>query len=373
MIKTISRPDVAVIVLTRNAGELWAEWLAAIQCQTVQAGHYVVIDSSSEDQTVTLARQAGWVVHTIHPSQFNHGGTRQLAAECCPDADLLVFLTQDAILKQPDSLATILAHFVDEHVGMAYGRHLPRADAGWLERHARGFTYPALMSVRDRSSFKTLGYRAAFASDVYAVYRTRALRSIGGFPDHIIVSEDSYVAARLLLAGWKCVYAADSTVEHSHRYTLWQTFRRYFDIGVFHASEQALLRTCGAPPDHEAGAYVRSLIAYLQQHCVWLLPFAALQTLVRLMGFKLGKRYQQLPIGLCCWISLQKAYWQTNWTPPAIKWQPVGVIGFLTEETVKDLRKVSVSPRIPRFFVTPTVNGVVSGVGVDRQKQTEVD
>ena len=373
MIKKISRPDVAVIVLTRNAGGLWSEWLAAIQHQTVQAGYYLVVDSSSEDQTVPQAQQAGLVIHRIHPCQFNHGGTRQLAVELCPDADFVVFLTQDAILKQPDSLATLLAHFTDENVGMAYGRHVPRVNAGWLERHARGFTYPLSVSVRDRNSFKTLGYRAAFASDVYAVYRTRALRSIGGFPEHIIVSEDSYVAARLLLAGWKCVYAADSTVEHSHHYTLWQTFRRYFDIGVFHASEQALMRTCGTPPDREAGTYVRSLIAYLRQHCAWLLPFAALQTIVRLLGFKLGKRYQQLPLSVCRWISVQKAYWQSAGEQAVLKLQPAVSAGFLTVETVKDLRNHSVSPRISRFFVTPTVNGVVSVVGEDRQKQTEVD
>ncbi len=133
-----------------------------------------------------------------------------------------------------------------------------------LECHARGFTYPATSSVRDRDSFKTMGYRAAFASDVYAVYRASALRSIGGFPQHIIVSEDSYVAARLLLAGWKAVYSAESTVEHSHRYTLLQIFRRYFDVGVFHASEQPLMQAVGAP-DREAGTYVRSLIRYLYE------------------------------------------------------------------------------------------------------------
>lgn len=304
------RPDVAVIVLTRNAGRLWPEWLDAIQQQTVEAGRYLVIDSMSADHTAELAQAAGLEVLHIHPQDFSHGGTRQLAVELCPDAELLVFLTQDAILKQPDSLATILQQFdADPRVGMAYGRHLPRADADLLECHARGFTYPAQSSVRERDSFHTLGYRAAFSSDVYAVYRARALRSIGGFPHHIIVSEDSYVAARLLLASWKAVYSADSTVEHSHSYSLWQTFRRYFDVGVFHACEQPLMRMVGAP-DREAGAYVRSLISYLYQRRKRLLPLAALQTLVKLVGFRLGKRYQSLPPTVCRVLSVQKAYWR---------------------------------------------------------------
>lgn len=312
----VTRPDVAVIVLTRNAGRLWPEWINAIRQQTIEAGRYLVIDSMSSDHTAELARVAGMEVIRIAPQDFNHGGTRQWAVELCPDADLLVFLTQDAILKQPDSLEFILRHFEeDEKVGMAYGRHLPRPDAGLLERHARGFTYPAQSSIRDRESFRQMGYRAAFSSDVYAVYRAKALRSIGGFPQHIIVSEDSYVAARLLLAGWKAAYSADSTVEHSHRYSLWQTFRRYFDVGVFHACEQPLMLMVGAP-DREAGAYVRSLIGYLTQRRKLLLPLAALQTLVKLLGFRLGKRYHKLPRGLCERISIQKAYWQQGNASP---------------------------------------------------------
>ncbi|SDZ74309.1 MAG: glycosyltransferase family 2 protein [Candidatus Thiothrix putei] len=308
MTTIISRPDVAVIVLTRNAGRLWPEWIKAIQHQTVQAGRYLVIDSMSDDHTADLAVAAGLAVQCIHPRDFSHGGTRQLAAELCPDAAFLVYLTQDAVLKQVDSLEKLLRHCDDEQVGMTYGRHLPRANADALECHAREFTYPAIVSVRDRESFKTLGYRAAFASDVYAVYRASALRSIGGFPQHIIVSEDSYVAARLLLAGWKTVYAADSTVEHSHHYSLIQIFRRYFDVGVFHAAEQPLMQAVGLP-DREAWVYVRSLITYLSKRRKWLLPLAALQTLVKLIGFRLGKRYDKLPRVVCKMISVQRAYW----------------------------------------------------------------
>lgn len=309
MKKIIERPDVAVIVLTRNAGRLWPEWIRAMQAQTVRAGRYLVIDSMSEDHTAALAITAGMEVYYIHPHDFSHGGTRQLAAQLCPDAELLVYLTQDALLKQEDSLQTLLQQLdEDERIGMAYGRHLPRPGAGLLERHARDYTYPPKSSMRDRESFRSLGYRAAFASDVYAVYRAGALRSIGGFPQDIIVSEDSYVAARLLLAGWKTVYSAESTVEHSHQYSLMQIFRRYFDIGVFHASERPLMQAVGSP-DKESGRYVRSLIRYLYCRNKWLLPFAAVQTLVKLIGFKLGKRYRKLPLLLCKLVSVQKAYW----------------------------------------------------------------
>lgn len=308
MIKKISRPDVAVIVLTRNAGALWSEWIKGIQQQTVQAGRYLVVDSSSTDQTAQQALAAGLEVYSIAADTFNHGGTRQLAAELCHGAEYLIFLTQDAILDEPDSLELLLAQLVDAKVGMAYGRHIPHPYASLIEKHARSYTYPEASAVRSKADLDELGFRAAFSSDVYAAYRASALRSIGGFPEHIIVSEDSYVSARLLLAGWKVVYSAESSVRHSHQYSLLQIFRRYFDIGVFHASEATLLRGIGKP-DKEAWVYVRSLISYLSERRKRLLWLAALQTLVKLMGFRVGKLYQYLPAQWCQRISLQKAYW----------------------------------------------------------------
>lgn len=323
-IGTIDRPDVAVVVLTRNAGQLWSACLSGIHQQTVRAGRYLVIDSCSEDNTAQQAIAAGMDVYVIDPRDFNHGGTRQLALELCPDATFIVYLTQDAILEQQDSLQQLLAQFADERVAMAYGRHVPHEQAGLIEKHARSFTYPAQSAHRTRSDFAKLGFRAAFSSDVYACYRSSALRSVGGFPRDVIVSEDSYVTACLLMAGWTTAYAADSEVRHSHQYSLRQVFQRYFDVGVFHAREAALLEGIGKP-DKEAGAYVHSLIAFLWARRPLLLPYAALLTLVKLLGFRLGKRYAKLPERLCRLISVQKAYWkaaeapeyQAGWLLPA--------------------------------------------------------
>ena len=310
----IKRPNVAVVVLTRNAGKLWPSWLEGIKKQSVRAGRYLVIDSCSTDGTAELAYAAGFEVLRINPQHFNHGGTRQLAVDLCPDADFIIYLTQDAVLEKSDSMACLLAEMEDNTVAMAYGRHMPRDEAGLIEKHARSFTYPKQSSVRSKKDFAQLGFRAAFSSDVYACYRVSALRSVGGFPTNIIVSEDSFVSAYLLLAGWRTVYSAESEVRHSHQYSLLQIFRRYFDVGVFHANEEALLQGIGKP-DKEAGLYVKSLIAFLNQRAKWLLPWAALQTFIKLVGFRLGKHHASLPQALCRLISVQRAYWgQQNHT-----------------------------------------------------------
>lgn len=77
------------------------------------------------------------------------------------------------------------------------------------------------------------------------MYRRSALEAVGGFPADVIGSEDAYVAARMLLAGWKVQYAASAQVYHSHDYRLMDEFHRYFDIGVFYGREPWIRQAFG--------------------------------------------------------------------------------------------------------------------------------
>ncbi len=339
------RDDVAVIVLTHNAGGLWGRWIQAIKQQTILAGKYLVIDSSSKDQTVAIAKQAKLEVFTIDADNFSHGGTRQLAAELCADAKYLVYLTQDAILTQHDSLEKLLKHFENPEIALAYGRHIPRKNASTLEKYARNFTYSANSSTRSIDDVKEHGFKAAFSSDVYAAYRVSALRTVGGFPKKIIVSEDSYVSARLLQAGWKIHYAAESEVEHSHQYNLLQIFCRYYDIGVFQATEKQLFDSIGNP-DSEGARFVKAQIRYLMKKNKWLIPHALIQTLVKYIAYKSGKRYEKLPKVLNKLFSAQKAYWNDdsiystaplnlNWVCVETESAPIAIKNKLTKNKLK--------------------------------------
>ena len=97
---------------TYNAGNLWNKWIKAYESQSVTADQVIVIDSSSSDDTVKLAKDAMFSVFSIPQSEFNHGGTRNQAVRFAENfADILVFMTQDAILASPDSLEKITSSF----------------------------------------------------------------------------------------------------------------------------------------------------------------------------------------------------------------------------------------------------------------------
>jgi rhamnosyltransferase len=271
----------------------------------------LVIDSSSLDGTDTLARNSGFRVIVIEQQYFNHGGTRQKAAACIPKADILIYLTQDAIPADPDSFKKILDVFNDPQIGAAYGRQLPRREAGPLEAHARYFNYPPDSEIRTFESRASLGIKAIFSSNSFAAYRRSALEQVGGFSGNAIVSEETIVFARLQMAGWKTAYVADATVIHSHGYTLAEEFSRYFDIGVGHERESWIEKFYPSAYG-EGRRFVVSEIKYLFPRYVHLIPLAILHTIAKAAGYKLGRLEAHLPIAVKRLLSAQKHFWNST-------------------------------------------------------------
>lgn len=300
----------AVIVPTLNAGHLWRDWWLALRAQTRRPGRVIVLDSQSCDDTATIAASAGAEVITVPHGQFNHGGTRGLAASIA-DEDVLVYMTQDAILASPDSLGCLLDALADEAVGAAYGRQLPRPQAGPIERHNRLFGYPASSHRVSPGGAHLRGIRGPFLSDSYTAYRRRALIECGGFPARAIVSEDMYVGARLLQHRWDLAYVAEATVFHSHAYSFAQELQRYFDIGAFYSEQKWLLEQFGSGSG-EGLRFVRSELAYLVRHAPWRIPDALLRTLIKFTGFKLGRHQRKLSPAWRLRLSGQKYYWRSD-------------------------------------------------------------
>ena len=131
---------------------------------------------------------------------------------------------------------------------------------------------------------------------------------VGGFPSNIIFGEDTYVAARMLLAGWKVAYAAEASCYHSHNYSIAEEFRRYFDIGIFHSQEKWFIRLLGKA-EGEGKKFVLSEFKYLLKKAPWLIPSAMLRTVVKLMGYKLGQMAHKLPSQIVKRLSMNKGYW----------------------------------------------------------------
>ena len=300
-----------LVLLTRNPGLLFNSWLDAFNALSFKPDTVLVIDSSSTDDTQEKVKAAGFDLLVIDKEDFNHGSTRRDAVVNNPNYELIVFMTQDAILSSPESFNNILAAFVDDSIAAVCGRQIPRPGAGYIEAHSRLYNYLSESSVRAFEDKAVLGVKTAFLSNSFAAYRRDALLKVGGFPGDVIFGEDMYVAAKLLMSGYKIAYAADACVFHSHNYSLRQEFNRYFDMGVFHAHETWIREEFGGA--EKAGMnYVISEMKYLAEHAFWLIPEGLLRTALRYMGFRLGLFERHIPVSIKRTLCMNKGYFKRS-------------------------------------------------------------
>jgi rhamnosyltransferase len=266
------------------------------------------IDSASTDQTTALAQSAGFEVMRIQRSQFNHGGTRQWAAEYLSDCRVIVFLTQDAIPATCNALAEIVRCFDDPTVAVAYGRQLPHKGATPIESHARLFNYGERSLKKDAAAVRQMGTKVFFCSNSFAAYSRSILLALGGFRRDLILGEDMEFAARAIKAGYANVYCTDAQVYHSHDYTVTQTVERYFDIGVFDRRNSWMREQFGSHTG-EGLRFILSELRYLANHAPSQIPRAVCQSAAKLLGYRLGRFERLLPIGLKRRLSMLPSYW----------------------------------------------------------------
>ncbi len=301
--------NIVCVVPTFNCSKLIDNLVKSLQYAD-KSIDFIFIDSSSQDGSYDLIKNMGFYVESIPSSQFNHGGTRQMIVQNNMHYDIFIFLTQDAFLKDVHSLPNLIKPFSDPNVGAVCGRQLPHADANPIARHAREFNYPEFSEVKTKSS--GFGMKTVFMSNSFAAYRATALVDAGGFPGHVILSEDMYVTAKMALKGWKIAYAGNACCFHSHNYTPWGEFKRYFDIGVFHGREPWIRQQFGGA-ESEGMRYVLSELKYIGLGKPGWLFRSILTSVLKFVGYRLGVLERYLPIRIKKFLSMHKRFWDSEY------------------------------------------------------------
>lgn len=302
-----TRPiSVGVAIVTLNAEREVEPALRAVLASSVVT-RCLVLDSSSTDGTVALVERLGAEVHVLPRAEFNHGATREKARKLLA-TDIVVLLTQD-VIPEDDFIAELIKPIQRGEVAVAYSRQLPHTGAGFFEAFPREFNYPAVSNVRSLADTARHGVYAFFCSDSSAAYSNEALAKIGGF-EPTLTNEDYFAVARLLRAGERIAYVAESRVRHSHRYTLGQEFRRYFDTGYVRA-ENGWVNELAGHAEGRGALFAKEMFARLGRQAPWLVPYALLQTGVKWLGYRVGYFSVRMPLWWCHWLSSQRYYWNS--------------------------------------------------------------
>jgi rhamnosyltransferase len=297
---------VSVIIPTLNGAEFIGALLASLREQSIVT-EQIIIDSASTDNTVAIARAWEAKVIQIRREDFDHGATRNRAVEEA-SGDPLVFMTQDALPLHRFVLERLVGALNAPNVAASYGRQVARDNASPPERFARKFNYPPESLIKTRDAIPRFGIKTFFFSNVCSSVRKEIFNRFGGFPEGVIMDEDMLFSVRAINEGFGIAYVSEAEVFHSHPYTLFQQFRRYFDIGVFFRDHADLFRY--NTMSDEGSRFVREEFRFLWKNNARLwVPYALIELICRYGGYKLGHHYPYIPQHVRRWMSLHRGFW----------------------------------------------------------------
>jgi rhamnosyltransferase len=233
---TQGRPEVSVIIPTRNAGPGFEEVLAAVRGQRSDLAYEVlVVDSGSSDGTPELARRHAARTLSIPRSEFNHGGTRNLGISEAR-GEFVAMIVQDAVPADESWLGALVENLAaDERVAGAYSRQIPRPDCNPFTRHGLETHYTNLPERREQAIGDLARYEALPPSrklELIAFDDVSSCIRRSAWERHpfrqLSFGEDLEWSERVLKAGYRIVYEPRSAVVHSHnRSAIYEMKRAY--------------------------------------------------------------------------------------------------------------------------------------------------
>lgn len=305
---------VDVIIPVYHPDEKLERLIDKLNIQTVKPEHVFFMQTltgnEQEDTRVReiLERAERAVITEVEKKDFDHGGTRNQGA-AMSKTEFMLFMTQDAVPEREDLIEQLLHAMEDKKVGTAYGRQLPDDKVGVIEHYTRQFNYPDVSSKKSKEDLPRLGIKTYFCSNVCAMYRKSVYEEMGGFVLHTIFNEDMIMAAHVIEAGCEIAYVAEAEVVHAHKYTYRQQFTRNFDLAVSQRQYRDIFD--GVKSESEGIKLVKDTMKYLFSHGKWyLVPDLIFQSGFKFLGYRMGKKYDRLPMWLVRKCSMNKAYWR---------------------------------------------------------------
>lgn len=229
---------ISVIIPVKNGESTLVNCLTAIKNQTIAENiEIIVLDTQSTDSSLQIAKTFGAKIIHIHPSDFNHGLTRNLGTQHA-NGELSYFTVQDAYLAEKDQLEKMVAHFSDKEVQAVVGMQAIPHDkdknpAKWFKRFTAPF--PEIRHFSPETPFKSLHVKQQFElsnwDNVNAMYRKSALQKIPFTKTNL--SEDWLWANAALHSGMKLVRDPSLLVYHYHHMFFSYAFRSVFVL-VYH-------------------------------------------------------------------------------------------------------------------------------------------
>ncbi|MBE5966075.1 MAG: glycosyltransferase family 2 protein [Lachnospiraceae bacterium] len=303
--------SVDVFIPTYHSDEKLERLLTMLYRQTIKPNRVIIlhtVEQEGQEQPLPTIPDSNISVIPIPKSSFDHGGTRKYGATLS-DADILLFMTQDAVPADEYLIENLLKPYENPRVSAAYARQLANDSSDIIEEFTRKFNYPKKSFVKSKADLDAMGIKTYFCSNVCASYRNDIYKELGGFVKKTIFNEDMIMAAGMIEAGYRIAYSAEAKVIHSHRYSYLQQFTRNFDLGVSHNQYSDIFRKVKS--ESEGIKLVKKTLRFLVDKKEFLLiPDLILTSGFKYLGYQMGLHYDILPEKFVLHCSMNKSYWR---------------------------------------------------------------
>ncbi len=222
------RSSVSVLLPTRRGGALCEQVIRRVREQrTERPVEVVAVDSGSSPDELAAMKRAGARVESIDPASFDHGLTRDLAAQRST-GDLLVFLNQDALPVGDDWLEQLLAPFdsADPPAAVQGAIHeFPLAELAARGRRRFFWESCGARFYFTGESREWIGRNGGIGfSTVHCAIARTAWQAVPFGPAAIL--EDKRWQAAAIARGMRIDTAPEAVVWHTHDYGLRDLARR---------------------------------------------------------------------------------------------------------------------------------------------------
>lgn len=299
---------VDVIIPTYHPDDRFQKTIEMLLQQTVLPDKIRIVNTEERFWKKEIQELSSKIVVThIKKQEFDHGASRNLGASDSK-ADVLLFMTQDAVPADELLIEHLLNYLQKEKTAAVYARQLPNENCSDVERYTRDFNYGEKSRVKSQKDVKELGIKTYFCSNVCAAYKRDIFVQQKGFISRTIFNEDMIYCGGVIQAGFYVAYAADARVYHSHNYTPLEQMKRNFDLGVSQADHPEIFE--GISSENEGIRMVKDAVGYFVKQGNFGAVFdMVLQSAFKFTGYRLGKSYKKLSKKLILCLTSNKAYW----------------------------------------------------------------
>ena len=199
--------------------------------KNVKINRFRYVLTESKDNTEKYLKDNNISYKKIKKEIYSHSLVREKEA-LESNANIVVFITQDIVTVDDLWLYNLVKDIDDNNIVATYSRQISKYNN--LEKYTREFNYPDKDIVKTKKDIDKYGLKTFFFSDASSAISTKIFKKLNGYDGkNLPISEDMYIAYKIIMGGYKIKYCSNSIVYHSHNFSLKEIYNRYKLTGRF--------------------------------------------------------------------------------------------------------------------------------------------